>query len=166
MTLVICAGCCLCLLFTLFFWYIYNKDKKVKDTEISFREAMALIDLPVVTFEWENKKLVLLLDTGCNQSVINSSALTNLKYKSTGLHADLFGIEGQEEASEAIVLQLGYKDNMFTEVFMVKNLDKAFALVKKESGIQIHGILGSDFLEKHKYILNFKTLTAYKGCQK
>ena len=54
-----------------------------------------------------------------------------------------------------------YKDQKFEEEFSITDLDGAFDIIKKENGVQIHGILGSKFFEKYKYILDFKELIAY-----
>ena len=43
----------------------------------------------------------------------------------------------------------------------INNMSEAFGFIKKESGVQIHGILGSLFFQKYKYILDFDSLKAY-----
>ena len=58
-------------------------------------------------------------------------------------------------------LDIKYKDLSFTEEFVVSDLDTVFSEVKKNTGVQIHGILGSKFFEKYKYIIDFKELTAH-----
>jgi hypothetical protein len=44
---------------------------------------------------------------------------------------------------------------------MVVDLKDAFDNIKSEHGVTIYGILGSDFLSKYKYILDFKDNIAY-----
>ena len=53
------------------------------------------------------------------------------------------------------------KNQEFEEEFSIADLDKAFRIVREESGVQIHGILGSRFFEKYKYVLDFKDYIAY-----
>ena len=55
--------------------------KQSKRVNMSFKEAMDLVELPVVTFYNGDKKLNFLLDTGSNISQINSSILPLLDYK-------------------------------------------------------------------------------------
>lgn len=55
--------------------------KQRKKVNMSFKEAMDLVELPVVTFFNGDKKLNFLLDTGSNISQINSSILPLLDYK-------------------------------------------------------------------------------------
>ena len=45
---------------------------------MSFREALDLVGLPIVTFYQGDKKLNFLLDTGANLSVINKAALESV----------------------------------------------------------------------------------------
>jgi hypothetical protein len=45
--------------------------------------------------------------------------------------------------------------------FIVRDMADAFNEVKSNSGVTIHGILGSDFFQKYKYVINFNELVAY-----
>ena len=58
-------------------------------------------------------------------------------------------------------MSVTYKNQVFEEEFGIADLDEAFSVVKQESGVQIHGILGSKFFERYKYVLDFKELIAY-----
>ena len=53
------------------------------------------------------------------------------------------------------------KDNSFEDTFTILNMDSAFRQVKEDSGVQLHGILGSLFFQKYKYVIDFKSLVAY-----
>ena len=57
---------------------------------------------------------------------------------------------------------LNYKNQFFEEKFGAVDLSATFSAIEEESGIRLHGILGSKFFEKYKYILDFKELTAYR----
>lgn len=137
----------------------HNRKNRSK---ISFKESMDLTELPVVTFYNGDKKLNFLLDTGSNLSHINSSVLTNLEYERTDNSTEIVGMEGNSlECSSFCKMNISYKNQKFNEEFSIIDLDKAFETVKKESGVQIHGILGSRFFEKYRYILDFNELIAY-----
>ena len=41
-------------------------------------------------------------------------------------------------------------------------MKEAFGNIKKETGVTIHGILGSDFFTRYKYVLDFDKLIFYK----
>lgn len=136
-----------------------NRKKRI---DMSFMEAMDLVELPVVTFYNGSTKLNFLLDTGSNISQINSSILPLLNYKKVvGKNMDVAGIEGNKVNTEFCEMILTYKGQEFVDEFCTHDLDEAFAIVKEESGVQIHGILGSLFFKKYEYILDFENLIAY-----
>ena len=135
--------------------------RKRNNSKISFKEAMDLVELPVVTFYNGDTKLNFLLDTGSNVSYINNSIIPLLAYEKTDKKMDTIGIEGNKVSNQFCKMSVTYKNQVFEEEFSIADLDEAFGVVKQESGVQIHGILGSKFFEKYKYILDFKELTAY-----
>lgn len=132
-----------------------------KSSEISFREAMDLAELPVITFYNGDKKINFLLDTGSNISYLNESIVSSLVTESTGEESNIIGIEGNKINCKICKMIIRRKNQEFEEEFSIADLDKAFSIVKKESGVQIHGILGSRFFEKYKYVLDFKDYIAY-----
>lgn len=128
---------------------------------LSFKESMDLTELPIITMYSGNKKLNFLLDTGSNNSVINSSELINITYAPVNAVIDTVGLNGTVEQSPICEIDLYYKKNKFLEEFVVIDMNESFASIKKENGVILHGILGSKFLEKYKYVLDFKELIAY-----
>ena len=141
---------------------IEKYHKRKKRISMSFKEAIDLVDLPVVTFCNKDKKLNFLLDTGSSISQINESVLPLLEYEILeGKDMDVIGIEGNKVNTKFCEMTITYKDKEFVGNFCVLNLDDAFSIVKEESGVQVHGIIGSDFFQKYKYVLDFKELIAY-----
>lgn len=134
---------------------------KKKNSEISFREAMDLAELPVITFYNGDRKINFLLDTGSNISYLNKSIASSLVVESTGEESNIIGIEGNKVNCKICKMIIKRKNQEFEEEFSIADLDKAFRIVKEESGVQIHGILGSRFFEKYKYVLDFKDYIAY-----
>lgn len=132
-----------------------------KSSEISFREAMDLAELPVITFYNGDKKINFLLDTGSNISYLNESIVSSLVTESTGEESNIIGIEGNKVNCKICKMIIRRKNQEFEEEFSIADLNKAFRIVKEESGVQIHGILGSRFFEKYKYVLDFKDYIAY-----
>ena len=135
--------------------------RKRNNSKISFKEAMDLVELPVVTFYNGGTKLNFLLDTGSNVSYINSSIIPLLVHEKTDKEMNTIGIEGNKVSNQFCKMSVTYKNQVFEEEFSIADLDEAFGVVKQESGVQIHGILGSKFFERYKYVLDFKELIAY-----
>lgn len=55
--------------------------KRNGEPHMSFKESMDLVELPIITFYNNGKKLNFLLDTGANNSIINKSVIKDLDYK-------------------------------------------------------------------------------------
>lgn len=157
------------LIILIFILYIIKKEytvtrNKKEQIKMSFKEAMDLVGLPVITFCNRNVKLNFLLDTGSDKSYINKSFLSFLEYSNIRkVTKNIISAGGNKSAKECCELLVTYKNQKFTDVFYIYDLDEPFAQIKKETGVQIHGILGNGFFEKYKYILDFKSLTAYSN---
>lgn len=134
---------------------------KKNDSKISFKESMDLTELPIVTFYNGDKKLNFLLDTGSNVSHINSSIIHLLDHTKTDQKVDTIGMEGNKVSNDICKMTVCYRNQRFEEDFIISDLNNAFDIIKQEDGVQIHGILGSKFFEKYKYILDFSELIAY-----
>ena len=135
--------------------------KQKNRINMSFKEAMDLVELPVVTFYNGDKKFNFLLDTGATISVINSNILDNFtheKIESTGI---LWGMEGNKINVSYIKASLIYKDKTYEENFQVVDMTASFNAVKAESGVTLSGILGNSFFKKYQYVLDFNSLIAY-----
>lgn len=137
----------------------YCKQKKREI--MSFREAMDLVELPIVTFYNKNTKLNFLLDTGSDLSYINKSALSSLEYKEVNESRNIISVGGNSQSLGCCDMAVTYRNQKFIDRFYISDLDEAFGAIKAETGVQIHGILGSKFFAKYKYILDFESLIAY-----
>lgn len=134
---------------------------KSTDT-MSFMESMNLVDLPVVTFFQENNRFNFLLDTGSTSCVINKSVLSKLDYKvkSRG-SSTLMGMDGIKHDVDTCEISLFYKEKEYTFDYLIQDMSAPFDNIKQTSGVVVHGILGSKFFNKFKYVLDFKELIAY-----
>lgn len=137
----------------------YRRQKKKEI--MSFREAMDLVELPIITFYNNNKKLNFLLDTGSDLSYINKSILPSLEYKEINESKNIISVGGNTQSLGCCDMTVIYKNKKFIDRFYISDLDEAFGVIKAETGVQIHGILGSKFFAKYKYILDFESLIAY-----
>lgn len=134
---------------------------KRNNRRMSFRESMDLAEMPVVTFYQEDKKFNFLLDTGSNFSHISKEAVKNIKGEMINATAVVSGI-GEGVTSALCRTVLNYKGSIYNiDLNVTDHLTNAFAAIKSETGVQIHGIIGNQFLQKYKYILDFDELVAY-----
>ena len=146
-------------LFSIIGFLLYKQYKK--KFNISFKEAMELVELPIITFYNKGQKLNFLLDTGSNDCIIDSSNLSKLETVKMQQIKPIFGMEGNIIEGNIYKIGIERQGYLFESTFNALDLNEVFGIIKKESGVQIHGILGSNFFQKYKYILDFKDLMCY-----
>lgn len=156
---------CFCLLIAIVGAWIANvvinayKGKRIN--KISFKEALDLANLPVITLRQGDKKINLLLDTGSTESIVIPSILNNLEHKDIGKKGTIFGMEGNVVDTKYVKMDLMYNCITYSENFQVVDMSNAFNSVKQSTGVTIHGILGNSFFEKYGYVIDFQELVAY-----
>ena len=137
--------------------------KQSKRVNMSFKEAMDLVELPVITFYNGGKKFNFLLDTGATISVIDSNVLNNFSHEKIEATGVLWGIEGNKIDVSYVRGSLVYKDKVYEEEFQVVDMATSFNEVKAESGVILSGILGNSFFKRYQYVLDFNSLIAYSS---
>lgn len=141
-----------------------SRDKSIDKNlgKISFKESMDLVDLPVITFFNNGKKFNFLLDTGSSHSSFNLESIEGvLGNPIEGEYTHFIGADGNPTPTQSVTMPIVYKDKEYQEDFQVIDLSKAFGIVKSESGVNLHGILGNSFFQKYKYVINFDELIVY-----
>lgn len=128
---------------------------------MSFKESVNLCELPVVTFFQGDKKFNFLLDTGSNNCVIDKKVLRKIDHKMTDIHGTLFGMEGNTSNTGVCLITLTFNKKDYTYGYLIKDMGRSFNLIKKETGVTLHGVLGAGFFNEFKYILDFDKLIAY-----
>lgn len=144
-----------------------NKDKILKDLlakdkdGMSFQAAMALCRLPVVTFFQGDKSFNFLLDTGSSNCVVDTSIINEIEHKVINKTSNMFGLEGNPKEASMCRITLYYNQNPFPFEYVIQDMSSAFSLIKQETGVTLHGIIGTPFFNKYKYVLDFAELVAY-----
>lgn len=141
-------------------------NRKIK--RFSFRESMALSGLPIISFENNHHWVNMLLDTGGTDSIIDSNYIQYLEYTDTDKPTSSFvGTTGKTDIGQKIINISLTKDDdkSFNVDCTVINLGEAFTAIKESYGVQLHGILGTDFLDKYKYVIDFEKMIAYNKAE-
>lgn len=138
---------------------IYGPKKSVD--KISFKETLDLTDLPIITFKHKDLKLNFLLDTGATESIINSNVLDYCDYRELQELRNLSGLDGIQRQTNMVKMELSYNSTVYPEDFISTDMSETFGQIKAETGVNLHGILGSNFFQKYKYIIDFDKLVAY-----
>lgn len=135
--------------------------KLKKDDIISFKAGLDLTELPIVTLSQGDKKFNFLLDTGSNNSIIDKSALPHIEHTLTDMTSNVFGVEGKPVETNICIITLSFNSLEYTFEYVINDMSDAFKIIKKDTGVTLHGIIGSKFFNKFKYVLDFDELIAY-----
>lgn len=118
--------------------------------------------LTLIAVEMKGESLCLLVDTGATLNLLDKRVYEHF-YKnklvgSSNLTNKIsnFGIDGVEKSAIRAELNFIFEDNPFTAKFTIFDASIAFNKVEEESGIQIHGILGNEFLLENEWIIDFE----------
>ena len=118
--------------------------------------------LPLILVEVKDKYLSFILDTGSTCSLIDSTVVEYFKdiVEPVGDYC-ISGIEGTKHKVEMITLPFTFEGQVYKPKFCVKPLLDTFIGIEDESGIQIHGLLGTDFLLENQWVIDFKELNIH-----
>ena len=100
--------------------------------------------LPIIVIEIEDKHLCFILDTGSTCCLIDSNVVEYFKNK-----------------VDVVILPFNFEGYTYKPKFCVQQLSDAFKEIAEDSGIQVHGLLGTDFLIENKWIIDFKELNIH-----
>lgn len=80
-------------------------------------------------------------------------------FNTVGRLNQIMGVNGDTKETALVEATLSFGKINTTSIYSVLDSHKAVATIQKETGIQIHGILGIPFLMQNKWILDFNKLT-------
>lgn len=131
-------------------------------SKLSFKEALDLTALPIITFTHNGHKFNFMLDTGSNSSYLDKRLLSKVKPVTlTDINQAIVTGGSVISSDTSIVLPISNRDITFNHNFDVINLSEQLDAIKNCTGVTIHGILGTDMLGDHHYVLDFKDCIAY-----
>ena len=121
--------------------------------------SISKVQLPLIIVKVKEKYICFILDTGSTCSLIDSTVVEYFKdiVEPVGDYY-INGIEGSKHEVDMITLPFIFEGQMYKPKFCVKPLLDAFKSIEDESGIQVHALLGTDFLLENKWIIDFEKL--------
>lgn len=135
--------------------------KLFKDNSISFKQGFELTEMPIITLYQGDKKFNFLLDTGATQSIIDGNILDTIDHTVVNKKSTVYGFEGNPKEVSICKITLSYKDKDYEYEYLTCDMKNSFDNLKKETGVTLHGIIGSKFFNEFKYVLDFDELIAY-----
>lgn len=134
---------------------------RIMKRNISFVETLNLTGFPVISFKNNGKIINMILDTGSNSSIIDSTICKELEHTPINAESNVFGLSGTSIEGGCSELPITYKNRVYTVTCITMDMSATFKKMKEHFGITIHGILGTDFFRKYQYILDFNEMVAY-----
>jgi len=122
--------------------------------------------LPLILVKMYDTDICLLLDTGSSvnllderifdyfQEILPEIDLSQDTQKTVSLYGTSEGVR--------VNIPFTFENQEYNEPFISSDLcPAAFDKISDETGMRIHGILGTNFLMKHEWVLDFKKMEVY-----
>ena len=131
----------------------------LKVMEFSLTFGLRKTGLPLIITSGKLKNLCFLIDTGATHNVLFSYVYEHFKdeFKTLSEKQNIMGIEGHYKETPIIEATFNFEGRDYTSTFSVLDASEAIKQVQDETGIQIHGVLGVQFLIENKWIIDFET---------
>lgn len=115
--------------------------------------------LPLVLTSGKLKNFCFLIDTGSIHNSLFDFVYEHFKNEFKLLEGTYrtMGIEGHYKETSIIEATFNFEGRDYTSTFSVLDASEAIKQVQDETGIQIHGVLGVQFLIENKWIIDFET---------
>lgn len=122
--------------------------------------SLIRLGLPLIVTS-SKPNLCFLIDTGATHNIVFSYVYEEIPQYFSALQdtSCLMGIEGTQQRTNQVEATISFDDKESRVTFSVMDANAAILQIQKESGVQIHGILGIPFLTQNKWILDFNNLS-------
>lgn len=144
----------------------FKQQRKCKDTATSQPNSNSTSQTPInsTNLQPNNHKdtkgtqyYLLLVDTGADISILNKPAFDYFKpNNSHPIQRSIVTATGMSDKAESGKFCFTIEDTEYVESFVGVDCSVGFDKIKSDTGHQLHGILGCDFLLKHHWIIDFK----------
>ena len=116
--------------------------------------------LPLMLTSGKLKNICFLIDTGSTHNVLFDFVYNHFKDEFKLLEGAYrtMGIEGHYKETPIIEAAFNFEGIDYTSTFSVLDASDAIKQVQEETGVQIHGVLGVQFLIENKWIVDFEKL--------
>ncbi len=128
---------------------------------LSFKESLDATGVPIVTLISGSKKLNFVIDSGASMTTISKNDLKSCSYEETGTVMDSIGVEGNEKTTSIVNLKLKGENGIFETEALITDFDPIKQWCLENHGIEVHGLMGTNFLAKYNYILDFSKSAFY-----
>lgn len=140
-------------------------DRKVKPVETIPMEIQLPGNLPIIALSNNGNVLNFLLDSGSNISHICAEYYDVLDAELLGTYKD-GEVAGLGVTNTGVVMcSATLKDILGNEYKVNLSVSEQLSAVARNieinTGVKVHGLLGTDFLKEYNYVIDFKALEVY-----
>lgn len=127
--------------------------------KIPIEYSLTKLGLPLIVTS-SKPNLCFLIDTGATHNIVFSYVYEEIPQCFSALQdtSCLMGIEGTQQRTNQVEATISFDDKESRVKFSVMDANAAILQIQKESGVQIHGILGIPFLTQNNWVLDFKNM--------
>lgn len=140
-------------------------DKKVKPIESVSLEKQMPGNLPIIALSNNGNVFNFILDSGSNISHICEEYYGHINSEPIGTYEE-GEVAGLGDTIKGVTMcKATFKDVVGHEYSINLSISSHLSGVAKSieaaTGVQVHGLLGTDFLREYNYVLDFKALEVY-----
>lgn len=131
--------------------------------KISIKNPINMVGLPLMTFYNNGRSLNFLIDSGSSMSLIDKNIVCDYIHEPLEEKNSIYGMDGIKSTCEKCKIYFTNDENKeFEETFIIQDMSTAFGYLQKEDNTKIHGILGTTFFVKYKYVIDFRNFQVYQ----
>lgn len=138
-------------------------DNQSKKHIISFKAGFQRVGIPFLVFSQGGKLFNFLLDTGSNECVIDKRALKELGHTHCWNQLrSITGLDGIEHTVSMVNITLNLAGEDYAFEYQVVDMKKAAKIMKENTGVELHGLIGSSFLRAFNFVIDYGQCVAYQ----
>lgn len=109
--------------------------------------------MPLILTSGKKKNVCFLIDTGSTYNTLFSFVYEHFKDDFRIIEEDqkTMGIESRFQDSTTVEGTFNFEGTEYTSTFAVVKANDAIAKIQEETGVQLHGILGIQFLMENRF---------------
>lgn len=109
------------------------------------------------------RNICFLIDTGSTDNILFSFVHEHFQksFKPLEKQNVLMGLDGKLHNTPQVEVTFNFENMNYTSRFSVVEVSDVTRNIQNESGIQVHGVLGVQFLIENKWIIDFEKYNLY-----
>lgn len=154
------------------FWGIYSSIKNSLKNDYKYcinlhKVGFEKTNYPIIKMKIRNKYKYFLLDSGANINALSKDVLTSIMKKEDSLkivgNGQVLGIGATEDVAIPVIeetISVG-RDKFIEEFRVIDNWEATRKAMSKAAGVEIVGLLGAEFFQRAKWVLDFESLVVW-----